>query len=325
VDNGRAYIDVVIGGEDRTFDLSEIASLSIGRSPQATVVITDDPNVSRKHALVQREASGEYYLSDLGSRNGTTRNGVPVTAPVPLADGDAFMIGSHRFVFHQTLDRSSDTEDYQDPTNVLVVERMISILVLDIRNYTVLARELGEARISALMNDFFHEAGQLLKSRGSWAQKYIGDAVMAFWVHDDEGGTPREVVALFEALADLERVLSDLSRKFDLTPPLAFGVGVNSGLAVTGNMGSAGLADHTALGDAVNKAFRLETATKEVGLGVLVGKATFDLLDLPPHARQLFSSHLVLLKGYDQPEEAMGLDLLDLRIFVNTLSAGRGS
>jgi adenylate cyclase len=321
VENGRAYIDVVIGGEDRTFDLSDLASLSIGRSPQATVVITDDPNVSRKHALVQREASGEYYLSDLGSRNGTTRNGVPVTAPVPLADGDSFMIGSHRFVFHQTVDRFAEAEDHQDPTNVLVVERMISILVLDIRNYTVLARELGEARISALMNKFFHEAGQLLKHRGSWAQKYIGDAVMAFWVHDDQHGTPREIVALFESLADLERVVSDLSHEFELSPPLKFGVGINSGLAVTGNMGSAGLADHTALGDAVNKAFRLETATKEVGLEILVGKATFDLLDLPAHARELFSPHRVLLKGYDQPEEALGLDLLDLRIFVNTLSA----
>jgi adenylate cyclase len=296
--------------------------LSIGRSPQATVVLTDDANVSRKHALVQREASGEYYLSDLGSRNGTTRNGVPVTAPVPLADGDSFMIGNHRFVFHQTVDRSADTEEYQDPTNVLVVERMISILVLDIRNYTVLARELGESRISALMNKFFHEAGQLLKRRGSWAQKYIGDAVMAFWVHDDQLGTPREIVALFESLVDLERVVSDLSHEFEISPPLKFGVGINSGLAVTGNMGSAGLADHTALGDAVNKAFRLETATKEVGLEILVGKATFELFDLPAHARELFSSHRVLLKGYDQPEEALGLDLLDLRIFVNTLAAG---
>jgi adenylate cyclase len=322
VEIGPAYIDVVIAGEDRTFDLTDLASLSIGRSPQATVVLTDDANVSRKHALVQREASGEYYLSDLGSRNGTTRNGVPVTAPVPLADGDSFMIGNHRFVFHQTVDRSADTEEYQDPTNVLVVERMISILVLDIRNYTVLAREPGESRISALMNKFFHEAGQLLKRRGSWAQKYIGDAVMAFWVHDDQLGTPREIVALFESLVDLERVVSDLSHEFEISPPLKFGVGINSGLAVTGNMGSAGLADHTALGDAVNKAFRLETATKEVGLEILVGKATFELFDLPAHARELFSSHRVLLKGYDQPEEALGLDLLDLRIFVNTLAAG---
>ncbi|MGE0158559.1 MAG: FHA domain-containing protein [Gemmatimonadales bacterium] len=319
MDAGRAYIDVVIAGEDRTFDLGDVASLSIGRSPQATVVLTDDPNVSRKHALVQRESSGDYYLSDLGSRNGTTRNGVPVTAPVPLVDGDSFMIGSHRFVFHQTVDRSAEEEAYQDPTDVLVVERMISILVLDIRNYTVLARTLGEARISELMNKLFHESGQLLKRHGSWAQKYIGDAVMAFWVHDDQRGTPREIVALFDSLVDLARVISDLSVEFALTPPLTFGVGVNSGLAVTGNMGSAGLADHTALGDAVNKAFRLETATKEVGLEILVGKATFDLLDLPAHARELFSTHRVLLKGYDRPEEALGLDLLDLRAFVNAL------
>ena len=83
---GRTYIDVVIDGEDRTFDLTDVPTLSIGRSPQATVVITDDPNVSRKHALVQQESSGEYYLSDLGSRNGTQRNGLPVTAPVPLRE-----------------------------------------------------------------------------------------------------------------------------------------------------------------------------------------------------------------------------------------------
>jgi adenylate cyclase len=320
VESGRTYIDVVIGGEDRTFDLTDVPSLSIGRSPQATVVLTDDANVSRKHALVQRESSGEYYLSDLGSRNGTTRNGVPVTAPVPLRDGDSFTIGSHRFVFHQPSDHSVGTEEYQDPTDVLVVERTVSILVLDIRNYTALARELGEARVSELMNKLFHQSGQLLKRKGSWTQKYIGDAVMALWVHEDRNGTLRDIVALFESLVDLARIISDLSHEFRLARPLAFGVGINSGLAVTGNMGSAGLADHTAMGDAVNKAFRLETATKEVGLEILVGRSTFELVDVPPPARALFSTHQVLLKGYDDPEEALGLDLLDLRAFVNALS-----
>lgn len=319
VDRGRAYIDAVIDGEDKTFDLTDLPSLSIGRSPQATVVLTDDPNVSRKHALVQRESSGEYYLSDLGSRNGTTRNGVPVTAPVPLEDGDSFMIGSHRFVFHQTVERQAAEEDYQDPTDVLVVERMISILVLDIRNYTVLARELGEARISELMNKLFHESGQLLKRSGSWAQKYIGDAVMAVWVHDDQRGTPKEIVVIFRSIAELAKVISGLSSEFALAHPLAFGVGVNSGLAVTGNMGSAGLADHTAMGDAVNKAFRLESATKDVGREVLVGKSTFALMDLPESGRALFAKHDVNLKGYDQPEEAHALALADLPRLVSAL------
>lgn len=89
---GRTYIDASIGGVDRTFDLSDGRGLSIGRDPRGTVVLSDDPMVSRKHALVQRVGSG-WILSDMGSRNGTTHNGVPVTAPVPLSHGDIFVIG----------------------------------------------------------------------------------------------------------------------------------------------------------------------------------------------------------------------------------------
>ena len=239
MEQGRTYIDVVIDGEDRNFDLTDLPSLSIGRNPQSTVVLADDPMVSRKHALVQREASGDYYLSDLGSRNGTTRNGLPVTAPVPLRDGDSFMIGSHRFVFHQPSDHAREEETYQEPTDVLVVERMISILVIDIRNYTGLARELGESRVTEVMNKLFHESGKMLKERGSWAQKYIGDAVMAFWVHSDHKGRPREVVQIFDSLLELTAIVEGLNGEFELPSPLRFGAGVNSGLAVTGNMGSA--------------------------------------------------------------------------------------
>ena len=319
MDDGRTYIDVVIDGEDRTFDLTDVPTLSIGRHPQSTVVLTEDPNVSRKHALVQRESSGEYYLSDLGSRNGITRNGLPVTTPVPLHDGDSFTIGSHRFVFHQTVFREAEEEEYQDPTDVLVVERMISILVLDIRNYTGLARELGETRVSEVMNKLFHESGQQLKKHGSWAQKYIGDSVMAFWVHDNEEGTPREMRLLFQSIIHLARVISDLNTEFALGRPLAFGVGINSGLAVTGNMGSAGVTDHTAMGDAVNKAFRLESATKEVGREILLGASTYALIDVPEEARALFSTHVVHLKGYDEPEQAHGLALADLPRFIAAL------
>ena len=321
MDHGRTYIDVVIDGEDRTFDLTDTTSLSIGRSPQATVPLVDDPNASRKHALIQRESSGEYYLSDLGSRNGTTRNGLPVTAPVPLKDGDSFTIGSHRFVFHQATNRAAEEEDYQAPTDVLVVERMISILVLDIRNYTGLARELGEARISEVMNKLFHESGQALKKHGSWTQKYIGDAVMAFWVHGDQQGTPKEIVSIFQSLVHLTRIVAALNAEFALPRPLVFGAGINSGLAVTGNMGSAGLADHTAMGDAVNKAFRLETATKEVGQEVLVGKSTYAFLAEHAPARALFSSHVVHLKGYDEPEQAHGLALADIPRLVAALAS----
>lgn len=318
---GGIYVDVVLDGEDRTFDLTDTATLSVGRSPQCSVVITDDPMVSRKHALIQRESSGDYYLSDLGSRNGTTRNGVPVTSPVLLHDGDSFTIGSHRFVFHRPVDPAREEESsFQDETDVLVVERMITILVLDIRNYTVLARELGEARITEIMNKLFHQSGELLKRNGSWAQKYIGDAVMAFWVHGDEGGTPRELVQIFESLVELAQVIARLGVESELPSPLAFGAGINSGMAVTGNMGSAGLSDHTAMGDAVNKAFRLETASKEIGREIVIGRSTFGLLRPPPEVADAFTTHSVELKGYDAPERVHALQLSDLARVTSALS-----
>ena len=306
------YVDVVINGEDRTFDLTDATSLSIGRSPQCSVVLEGDSNVSRKHALVQREESGEYYLSDLGSRNGTTRNGVPVTSPVLLADGDSFTIGHHRFVFHRPVDPSREEEAAQDPTDVMVVERLITVLVIDIRNYTVLSRELGEARITEIMNKLFHRAGELLKRNGSWAQKYIGDAVMAFWVHGDEGGTPREMKLVCNSLVELSEVIASINSEFALERPLAFGAGINTGQAVTGNMGSAAVSDHTAMGDAVNKAFRLETASKEVGREVVLGRSTYELLGCPADVAELFSTHTVHLKGYDEPEEVRALAITEL-------------
>ena len=237
---------------------------------------------------------------------------MPITSPIPLGDGDSFTIGSHRFVFHHTADPTREDDTFQDPTDVLVVERMITIMVLDIRNYTVLARELGEAQISEIMNKLFHQSGELLKRNGSWAQKYIGDAVMAFWVHGEEGGTPREVVLIFESLVELARVVAGLNQEYTLPQPLRFGVGINSGIAVTGNMGSAGLSDHTAMGDAVNKAFRLESATKDVGREIVIGRSTYELMAIPDAVLPSFTTHTVNLKGYDEPEEVHALGLEDL-------------
>jgi len=317
--HSHTYVDVVLDGEDRTFDLADVHSLSIGRHPQCSVVLSADPMASRRHALVQRQDSGDYYLSDLGSRNGTTHNGVPVTSPVRLEDGDSFTIGEHRFVFHRSSPMHDEEDDFHDPTDVLVVERMITILVLDIRNYTVLARELGEARITEVMNRLFHRAGELLKRNGSWAQKYIGDAVMAFWVHGDPERTQADLVKILDSLVGLGELIETLNAEHDLPRRLAYGAGINSGVAVTGNMGSAGLADHTAMGDAVNKAFRLESASKEVGREVVIGASTFELMGDLGDVGRGFSEYSLDLKGYDEPEIAHALTAADLPSVVSAL------
>lgn len=315
---GRTYVEVVIDGEDRAFDLEEHPTCSIGRSPQNTVALVADPLVSRKHALIRRELSGQYYLTDLGSRNGTTHNGKPITAPVLLRDGDKFTTGGHSFLFRDTSALVREETMMEAPTDVLVVQRMITILVLDIRNYTVLARELGESRISEIMNKLFNDSGALLKRKESWAQKFIGDAVMAFWVHGEQKGT-KEIDLVLEALVEMTAVVRDINAAYALPWPMTFGAGVNTGMAVTGNMGSAGVSDHTAMGDAVNKAFRLESASKEIGRDVVIGRSTYDMMSIPEPARRLFTNHTVHLKGYDQPEEVHGLGLDQLPLLAEAL------
>lgn len=309
---GGTRIEGKLDGTLRHFPLEGSSAVTIGRGDHNTIVLANDIMASRRHALIQRGDAGHWYLTDLGSRNGTALNGRPVTAPSRLRDGDTLMVGRHIFTFRdaEPLPAAATAETpaaAQHATQIQVITRMITVLVLDIRGYTVLSRELGEAGISEIMNRFFHAAGAVLREKGSWAQKYIGDAVMAIWIHDRIQVDPSDLRAVAEAVDELSGVLRDLESEYAPPRPLAFGAGVNSGLAAVGNMGSAGLADHTAMGDAVNKAFRLEAASKELGRDLVVGSATYELMSLPPESRTLFTPFTVQLKGYDEPEKVYAL------------------
>jgi len=176
------------------------------------------------------------------------------------------------------------------------------VLVLDIRDYTSLSRELGESRTSEMMGSVFRAAGHTLAASGSYAQKYIGDAVMAIWVHGGARPPLAELQSVFRALCGLARIVEDMQRDFALPGPVRFGAGLNCGVAGLGNMGSAALADHTAMGECVNKAFRLESASKLLGFPVVVGQDAYDFLDVMPALRAVLQPRLAELRGYAQPE-----------------------
>jgi adenylate cyclase len=124
---------------------------------------------------------------------------------------------------------------------------------------------------------------------------------------------------VFESLVELSHLIAELNEEFTLPRPLEFGAGVNTGVAVTGNMGSAGLSDHTAMGDAVNKAFRLESATKDVGREVVIGSSTYELMSIPSAVLPSFSTHTVSLKGYDESVKVFALGLEDLQRVTEAL------
>lgn len=301
----RVLLQFVEEGRTREFPLEGVSACRIGRSEQSSVVLGGDGRVSRNHALVQRMDTGGYYLSDLGSRNGTVLNGRLVATPTALKSGDVIRLGGYELVFIQEEDPIQplpEADTQEEKTTALLDLRMISVLVLDIRNYTALSRELGESKTSQMMGSVFRAAGQILASSGSYAQKYIGDAVMSIWVHDGTRPSVADLNSVFGALCSLDAIVDALQAEFSLPAPVRFGAGINCGVAALGNMGSASLADHTAMGDCVNKAFRLEAASKLVGCSVIVGRDAYGFLDAAPQLRAAFRPTLTELRGYAQPE-----------------------
>lgn len=319
------FVTTMVAGQEHVFPLERLAVCRIGRAAHSTVVLTDSL-ASREHAMIRRDATGHCILSDSGSRNGTTLNGRPVTSPTRLSDGDVIRIGQQELRFRsQPQDVAATEEEAAPATMIHLANSLISVLVIDIRGYTVLSREIGEERISAVMSDLFSRAGELLFRNKSWSQKYIGDAVMGVWVHNQPQVTSSELAMIIDTLAELRLIIDPLSQTYGLPHRLNFGAAINTGYAQIGNMGSAAISDFTALGDTVNKAFRLETASKELGCDLVIGRATMDYLQPSLRPDMLPPASQVAIKGYDAPETVYRLMFTDLPRLANLVMNARDS
>ncbi len=309
-----------IDGEIR-FVLKAQSICRIGRSEQSTIRI-NDILASREHAIVRSDADGHCYVSDLGSRNGTTVNGRPVASAMVLHDGDCIGIGTHELRFEQVRAgqaAAAPSENAHAKTQMFLANMLITVLVIDIRDYTRLSRELGEQRISEMVSHIFRFAGNLLNEHRCWSQKYIGDAVMAVWQHPVSQIDIAELAGIIDVLGELVIMFEGLQAEFGVSKPVMFGAAINSGYAALGNMGSASVADFTALGDTVNKTFRLESATKQVGFDVLIGQNTMKYL-FPAPAPELLPPMIdVEIKGYDALEPTYRLTFGDLPRFVRLI------
>jgi adenylate cyclase len=273
----------------------------------------DSRSVSRLHALIQRRESGEYNLVDLGSRNGSFVNRKRVSLPVALKDGDRIAVGDQELFFWNpapvTGGIESDFATRNAPTTALHRHSIATIAVVDIRDFTRLARSLPEPVLSQLIGTWFLRAGQIAQQQGSWAQKYIGDAVMAVWVHDDAGQVPGDVRRVLEYIDRLAEATEEIGSSLPPGGSLRIGAGVNTGPAIVGG------AEYTALGDTVNAAFRLESASKQLGVGILIGSATYDALPTPV-VTSPFKSRQVELKGYEAPARAWAVSFVELRQYL---------
>ncbi|MGP1385105.1 MAG: FHA domain-containing protein [Thainema sp.] len=299
---------------------------TIGRSDDNNFVLPDRW-ISRNHAMLQCMENGDFYLIDLGSRNGSFINGRRVSVPVVLRNGDHLTFGQTELEFYcpalptdtNTVADDSSSQDFT-ATASLHVRRLISVMVIDIRGFTIMTRQLDEKVLSEVIGTWFRRAGDIIREYGSWVDKYIGDAVMAVWIHGPQGVSQDEAIRIMRAISALHKMTSQLHRMYPLPAPIRIGAGLNTGYAMVGNTGSGDRPDYTALGDTVNAAFRLETSTKQLGLDIAIGETFYEnLTRIEGVDEAFFPAYIVNMKGYDTPMSTRAGTFEDLDKFLSVL------
>jgi adenylate cyclase len=236
-------------------------NLSIGRSPKNSFIL-DSPKVSRRHAVVNLQNVGEFWLIDLGSSNGTFLNKHRVRQPVRLCDLDQIIIGDYVFTFRQPIEV---TREYQST----VIERTIReienvpcwLLVADIENFTPLSRSLTSDKLATLIGGWVATCKEIIEAHQGMIDKYLGDGFFAYW-RETKDATNN----VADALGPLKLAQARNEPRFRLA--------LHFGLVAIGGVPSMG--EESLMGKDVNFVFRMEKLAGSLGISLLtsaVGKS----------------------------------------------------
>jgi adenylate cyclase len=247
---------------------------------------TADPVDSVRRAL-QRVQSGDFGVR------------VPVY--------DATQIGQLQLGFNEMVAGLAERErireafgTYVDPdiaarvleegTNLAGEQVEVTIMFIDIRDFTGFAEKTAADRVVAAINELFEQFVPVIHDHGGWVDKFVGDGLLAVF-----GAPRREPDHADQALASALEIAANVTSSYGLT----IGVGLNSGQVVAGNIGGAGRLEFSVIGDAVNVAARVEAATRETGDTILIAQRCQELLKAP-HPK-LIERRDVALKGKTEP------------------------
>jgi len=180
-------------------------------------------------------------------------------------------------------------------------EETITVMFCDIRNFTARCARQAPDRIVRLLNAFLSEMVRIVEeTHGGMINKFTGDGFMALF---GVGGSPvQSADAALKASQDMLRALSDFNaRTLEQEPGfevLAIGIGLHTGRAIVGSIGSPKRMEFTAIGNTVNVASRVESLTKILGRPIVLTQAARDALAAPPELIELPAQQV---KGVEQP------------------------
>jgi adenylate cyclase len=305
-----ASVTVITDSGEQSFECGSI--LTIGRVEQNDIPIPD-PKVSRNHAAIRTLGDGRHYIMDMGSANGTFLNDKRVVSPLALGDGDSIAIGGAKVIFRcdepDEATKKVQRPDQQTLVTFGVQMKKITVLVSDIIGYTDLSSKADPDLLSSVLGAWCRAVSDATEKHGGVVDKFIGDAVMVRWV--TEGAElESSMLSALKLSHDIKVATDAINQSFpDLPTPLSVGVGINTGQAILGSVGGSTRRDYTAIGDTVNIAFRLESATRTLECDVVVGEASYKHL---PSEIWEGKVHEVMVKGKDKPLTVSALTFDDI-------------
>ncbi len=199
------------------------------------------------------------------------------------------------YVSHQVL---QELTSQPDKLSLGGTRKNVTIMFTDLAGFTEISEQLAPEKVAELLQEHLSRMSTIIVKYGGTLDKYIGDAIMAFW------GAPLEDIQqadnALNAAIEMQLECKKIRAEFNLRgmPPIFMRIGLHSGEAIVGNMGSTSLFDYTCIGDAVNLAARLEGINKYYGTNIMLSETTKKQL---VHQHHLQLADFVCVKGKSIP------------------------
>ncbi len=302
----RATLKVKPQGHE-PFEVEIGNTATIGRGKDNFLCLNFNPLVSRQHAIIRCHNAFQYQIMDMGSRNGTFVNGRRVITPSPLQHGSVIKITDTEILFELLDDHSADAGydlTIAAGTDVMGEESALTaIMVCDLRGFSTMSEILPEETLARTLGEWFRDAGNLVQESGGTIDKFIGDAILAYWIQEPSAGAPK---ASDRALSTARQVLAKAAgRKWPQTEkPFNIAIALHYGGVTCGNIGLVAQRDATIIGDAVNTVFRIESVMKALGHPVAASADFVESLESVPDGFVDLGEHQ--LKGKNQKVRLFG-------------------
>lgn len=278
------------------------SQMTLAELALATVVLSGTGLLVGSRAVALAAHATAAPIADVAQAMTRVHNG-DFNTRVPVYDGTE--IGRLQLGFNEMVAGLAEREQiraafgtYVDPaiaahilregTDLAGEEVEVSMLFVDIRNFTGFAEQTPAAHVVSTINRMFERAVPIIRDHGGHVDKFVGDGLLAVF-----GAPQRLPNHAAAAVSAAQAIANAVDAEFGGT--LSVGIGINTGTVVAGNVGGAGRFEFSVIGDPVNVAARIESTTRQTGDTILISGRTLDLLD--DDAVQVEERPDVVLKG----------------------------